>query len=488
MDILLWGTGKISDRISEKIEKFSDINVVVFIDNDVNKVDGFCRGKSIIGPQQISGYKFDFLVIACKAIKEIYLQIEENGYASGNKIFSYIEFEAMLKKKEWDELESVFWREQKVCFVGDEETYNMYSDLSKYIFKEYCFVNIEDFSGGIEKNEYKIFVCPPRYCSDLEADIYQKNIINSMHRFDFYKFSEWKDIFCNDIKLHLGDKNEKEIFYILRVSDPISGWGNIIPSILQGITYAKENGYIPIVDMQYFQNQYLEMEKHGKENAWEYYFEQICNYSLEEVYSSKNVIISGIYTNGSMKKDYRDIQYNQITKLKFEQEYNHIFPKKQKVLGLVYRGTDYYSAYNHPIPMEINEYISKIKIVMEKSGYNYIFIATEVQEVIEAFKKEFGEKVLYTDQERYSINERRLLYKVHFNRDNDAYLKGLEYLEVLELLARCDALLGPPIATTKLAELINDGKYEFVSYEIDEIIKNEEGLKSEKNAACHGTK
>ncbi len=477
MEILLWGTGKIAGRVADKIKDFSDIDIVGFVDNNVSKAGSFWREKSIIDPKQIIGYKFDILVIACKAVEEISLQIEENGYVKGEKVLSYIEFERMLKRKEWDERGRFFWKKQKICFIGNEETYQMYSDLSKYIFKEHCFVNVENFSEKIDMAEYKIFICPPRYRSDLETDNYQKEIIEIINQSEFYKFNEWKDIFSNDIKLHMGNKNENNTFYVLRVSDPVTGWGNIIPSILQGITYARKRDYIPIVDMKYFQNQYLEIEKYGKENAWEYYFEQISNYTLEEVYSSKNVIISGIYSNGGMEKKYSDIQYNEITKLKFEQAYNKIFPKKQKVLGIVYRGTDYYSAYNHPIPMDVNEYISKIKLVMEKIGYNYIFIATEVQDVIDAFVKEFGEKALYTNQKRYSIDERRLLYKVHFKRDNDAYLKGLEYLEVLELLARCDALLGASIATTKLAELINNGKYEFVSYDIDNILKNGEDMK-----------
>lgn len=475
MKIVLWGTGKIADRLVGKIKKFPDIDIVAFVDNNVSKAGFLWRGKSIIEPKQITGCQFDALVIACKAIKEISFQIEENDYVEEKKIFAYNEFEKLLCEKEWDERESIFWREQKVCFFGDAETYKMYTDLSKFIFKEHCFMSADDISEKICR-EYKIFICPPRYCSDLETDSYQNRIIKLIDRFEFYKFDEWKDIFTNDIKLHLGNKNERDTFYILHVSDPVTGWGNIIPSILQGITFAKKRGYIPLVDMKYFKNQYLEIEKYGKENAWEYYFKQTSDYSLEEVYSSKNVIISGIYSNRSMEKKYSDIQYNQITKLKFSHTYNQIFPKKQKVLGLVYRGTDYYSAFNHPVPMDIKEYIAKIKMVMRKTGYNYIFIATEIQEAIEAFAKEFGEKVLYTNQKRYSNDERRLLYKVHFERDNDAYLKGLEYLEVLELLARCDALLGAPIAATKLAELINNGKYKFVSYEIDDILKNDVDL------------
>lgn len=480
MEILLWGTGKIADRVTEKVQKFSDIDIVAFVDNNASKVGSLWKGKSIIGPEQIRGYKFEALVIVCKAMEEIYLQITENGYAKKNKILTYIEFESILNEKEWNEYGQFFWRKQKVCFVGNEETYEMYSDLSRYFFEGNHFLNIEDFNGKFDKDEYKIFICPPRYCSDLEIDKYQEEIIQLIKGFEFYKFDEWKDIFSNDIKVHFGNENEKDIFYILRVYDPVTGWGNIIPSILQGITYAKEKGYIPVVDMKYFRNQYLEIEKYGKENAWEYYFEQISNYTLEEVYASKNVIISGTYSNGNMEKRYSDIRYNQRTKQKIEQEYKRIFPQKQKVLGLVYRGTDYYSAFNHPKPMDINEYISKIRMVMGKTGYDYIFIATEIQEVVEAFTKEFGESVLYTNQKRYSINERRLLYKVHFKRDNDAYLKGLEYLEVLELLARCDALLGIPIATTKLAELINNGKYEFVSYDIDGLLKNDEDMKGEQ--------
>ncbi len=470
MKILLWGTGKIADRLVDKIKRTSDYDLVGFVDNNLSKAGSYWRGKSIIEPEQVAECQFDVLVIACNAIEEISLQIEKNGYTKKDKVLSYNVFERMQREKEWDDQESLFWRRQKVCFVGDEEAYNMYSDLSKYIFSEHCFVSIERISETDSMEGYKIFICPPRYHSETETDSYQNKLIKLLNQSNVYKLDDWKDIFLNDIKLHLGTNHEKKIFYVLRVSDPTSGWGNIIPSILQGIDYAEKKGYIPIVDMKYFQNQYLGPEKYGKENAWEYYFEQVSGYTLEEVYSSKNVIISGIYSNVGMEQSYSNIQYNQITNQKFDQEYSRIFPRNEKVLGLVYRGTDYYSSYNHPKPMDINEYISKIKEVMEKTGYHYIFLATEVYDAVEAFVKEFGKKVLYTNQKRYSANERRLLYRVHFKRDNDAYLKGLEYLEVLELLARCDALLGPAIATTKLAELINNGKYEFVYYEIDDIL------------------
>lgn len=470
MKVLLWGTGKIADWLTDKIKEFPDVNIVGFADNDLSKAGSFWRGKSVIEPNKIRECQFDVLVIACKAVEEISLQIEENGYAKRNKVIAYNVFEKMLREKEWEAQGSIFWGKQKVCFAGDEEAYNMYSDLSKYIFQECRFVSIEGISEAEGLSGYKIFICPPRYRSGSEIDIYQNRLIALLGQSDVYKFDEWVSIFSNDIKLHPGVKNEKKTFYVLRVSDPTSGWGNIIPSILEGIAYAKKRGFIPVVDMKYFQNPYLEPEKRGRENAWEYYFEQISDYSLEEVYVSKNVIISGIYTNARMEKSYSDIKYNQVAKQRFEQEYSRIFPKNEKVLGLVYRGTDYFSVYNHPTPMGIDEYIAKIRVVMENTGYRYIFLATEVRDAVEAFAREFGEKALYTNQKRYSADERRLLYKVHFDRDNDAYLKGLEYLETVELLARCDALLGFAIAATKLAQLINNGKYEFVHYDIDDIL------------------
>ena len=156
-----------------------------------------------------------------------------------------------------------------------------------------------------------------------------------------------------------------------------------------------------------------------------------------------------------------EIRNKVITSNKIESNknliYKSIFPKNERVLGAVYRGTDYYSAYNHPIPESIDDFESRIKEYMIEHDYKYCFVATEIQEVIDELKEKFGEKLLYTSQRRYSINERRFLADVHFDRENDEYQKGVEYLVVLELLARCEEVIGKNNATIEASGLIRAG-------------------------------
>lgn len=50
---------------------------------------------------------------------------------------------------------------------------------------------------------------------------------------------------------------------------------------------------------------------------------------------------------------------------------------------------------------------------------------------------------------------------VHFERENDNYWSGLEYLSSIILLSRCDALVGGNCGGTLGAIFFNDEKYEF---------------------------
>ena len=61
---------------------------------------------------------------------------------------------------------------------------------------------------------------------------------------------------------------------------------------------------IPVVDMKNFSTKYNELNKiKNTFNSWNYYFEPISKYSLEEVYESKSVIIStGVPTDEMPKK------------------------------------------------------------------------------------------------------------------------------------------------------------------------------------------
>ena len=72
---------------------------------------------------------------------------------------------------------------------------------------------------------------------------------------------------------HYGNENKDLTFYVIRRRDVYCGLFSLYITTLARIDEAVKAGYIPIVDMQNSFNLYLEKEKIGKEDAWEYFFE-----------------------------------------------------------------------------------------------------------------------------------------------------------------------------------------------------------------------
>ena len=84
-----------------------------------------------------------------------------------------------------------------------------------------------------------------------------------------------------------GNENPDKTFYITGVVDQRGGLFWMMLFNLHRIAYALEKGWVPVVDWQNQPNQYLENADLHKENAWEYYFEQPCNYHLISIKHSK---------------------------------------------------------------------------------------------------------------------------------------------------------------------------------------------------------
>ncbi len=140
------------------------------------------------------------------------------------------------------------------------------------------------------------------------------------------------------------------------------------------IRYALSKGWLPVVDMQNYQNSYLAPEKFGKENAWEYYFEQPLRIGLEEAYNGENVILGNInwsskslpllrYSLFENRNNNYLIEYHNLirkgllmVKPDIMEEIlsvrETLFSKNDRVLGVKLRGTDYISLRpkHHAIP------------------------------------------------------------------------------------------------------------------------------------------
>lgn len=83
-----------------------------------------------------------------------------------------------------------------------------------------------------------------------------------------------------------------------------------------------------------------------------------------------------------------------------------------------------------------------------KSLFKYaIYLATEERKIRDAFEKAFPDKILenkrvYYDDIYDQDDSISYIKDVHFERKNDNYLSGLEYLSSIILLSRCTALVG----------------------------------------------
>ena len=163
----------------------------------------------------------------------------------------------------------------------------------------------------------------------------------------------------------------KPTYYIIRRSDSAVGLFSNFTVFAGHIRYALSKGWLPVVDMQNYTNAYLAPEKLGKENSWEYYFEQPLRIGLEQACAGENVIlckgdypIDVSYPNNTVFKDNDYLtEWRMLLKLgllrikpaimtDIMEVRKKLFAPNDRVLGVLLRGTDYVTRrpHNHPIP------------------------------------------------------------------------------------------------------------------------------------------
>lgn len=270
-------------------------------------------------------------------------------------------------------------------------------------------------------------------------------------------------------------------FYVIRRTGTHAGLGTIVSYVLDGILYAIERNLIPVVDLQNQPNQYLTKDVLYKENAWEYYSRQPADYTLTDIYHSQNISLHednvkyGLWHNLLVCKSTewlkcnrplykKHIIYNQTTKKYLIDDEVSILQNKDKLLGVLCRGTDYLykKPKNHarqPNPQDVLRYSEK---VMQAKNCQYVFLATEDIDIYKQFKKHFGDRLLTKEQQRFSgqdLQDVQYLSALSF----DKKLLGLQYLSVLNLLAKCHCFIGGLTAATPMVYLMTEGfEYEYV--------------------------
>ena len=263
-----------------------------------------------------------------------------------------------------------------------------------------------------------------------------------------------------------GDPSKPTYYIIRRKWSAVGLFSNFI--VFAGhIRYALSKGWLPVIDMQNYPNANLAPEKLGKENSWEYYFEQPLRIGLEEAYNGENVILC---KEAVMIPPWNNMQYydpknvvmaewrmlvkmgllkikpalmNEILEVR-----KKLFAPTDRVLGVSLRGSEYAhtSPKNHPIPPPPEHVIDVIIEKIRAWKCNKIFLATEDKNFVQFFKDTFGDGFgtfcVTTDREYIDYNPKLFATVTRINRENDHYLQGKEYLTQLVILSKCTSLIA----------------------------------------------
>ena len=271
----------------------------------------------------------------------------------------------------------------------------------------------------------------------------------------------------HEIKKSFGKEMPEKTFYIIGADEGWCGLFALIAHQLTHIAYAVERGYVPIVDLQNFNSQYLGGKEKFKENAWEYFFQQPGGYGLNDITKAQNVIQSVFYPDppdkkyrisyantiydtdaiaywGVMFKKY--VRFNQSTGNFIQCKYNELLKNKGRVLGILCRGTDYTTLKprNHPIQPEPIEVIERAEKAMKEWNCDYIYLATEDADIYELFVKHFADKLMSDDAKRWrttDLAEGKSNASL-FSDKSEKCNEGVKYLYQIYLLSQCTCFIA----------------------------------------------
>lgn len=399
------------------------------------------------------------------------------------------------------------WEKNQVeeyCYVKDFWEYNISDPLMDYELLDrgevYLFFTLEEYTYQITRiiqrnypkkqifftdNNAKLFFEESSYLHIISSisDLYnnykdcisktiltidsKKEFLSNPMRFIIKRYRSlsimtslfWK---C-DVKTY-GPKNPDKTFYVIKDYLGGSGLTDMLKRAFAKIAMVqdKPGNIIPVIDFS-VKGDLNQFTLGNGENAWTLYFEQISNISLEEVYESKNVIISSHkgwdwYNPYNYEKhcfvDWKIMfhKYVQIKKdaMQYIMElYDRIMKNRNgEVLGVIGRGTDCHSSRGMmPKPMEPNAFLMEVQAAMKKWKCDTVFLATEDKQIYEIFmQSELSDRILFVEQYRIDYSDKNncdlLLSEIKIRDHENGYLDSLKYLAILYILSKCHSLIS----------------------------------------------
>ena len=280
-------------------------------------------------------------------------------------------------------------------------------------------------------------------------------------------------LFNNQLKYYIhsfGKKNPQKKFYVIQRYIGGGMFSNL-NYVIYHIRIALELNCIPIIDMKNFPTKYNEKRKiKNTFNAWEYYFEPINKYKLEDVYKSKFVVFADGKTRKKLEFDTFKVlekenfnifkRYIKIKKeiiLESENFIKNNF-KNKKILGVHFRGTDMKTQERHPFPATYKQITSYIDYEIINHRFDKIFLVTEEEDYLNKLKLRYKEKICYFSSYKSNIPD---IFN-NTKRKNHRYLIGKENLIDMLLLSNTKTIICTNSNMTDASNFVKNSKIEII--------------------------
>lgn len=268
-----------------------------------------------------------------------------------------------------------------------------------------------------------------------------------------------------------GTLNPSLKFYVIRSSGTDEGLLSLYLGRIQQIHSLRQAGFVPVIDWENYKTQYnVDFPVNGTRNAWEYYFEQPSSYTLEEVYKSMDVTLSGwrfFQHYQSHKEDSQVITYDMMQAAPVKKYIADIAREKanadgiSEMIGVLVRGTDYTKLRpaGHPIAPTPEMVSEKIDEFLAEYGARRIFLATEDYDIYSFFTQKYGD-LIYTTDKNLITNYSGHDYIANSIGAKNKYQFGLDYLVKMLCLSECRFFISSGTSGAKFARVMNNGRYE----------------------------
>lgn len=247
------------------------------------------------------------------------------------------------------------------------------------------------------------------------------------------------------------------------------GFFSIVASVLGRLHLAQQLGATPFIDLETHPSIYQEPELvNGTRNVWEYYFEPVSSVSKKFAFEHNTHQPGGEYPRGipysMLKRPFfmdmwqKYVKFNDLTNKSLEGmgSASSVGPR---TLGIHFRGQEMRTEAGHPLPPTMRQMLAAARNTLENRNFDQIFLATEAEQYVPAFRRAFGSRLevspTFRLRNRNAYTVRKAPRKLHM------YNLGLEALNEAVTLSKCGGFIGCDSNLSDAAAMLGAGLHEF---------------------------